>query len=175
LCRGRRFAALVLVVLGAAACSGSTTLESSKDASHESLDSEEQAMVLAVNDRRVANGVPVVTACSSLSASASHHSDDMRDHKYLSDVGKDGSTVRSRGCDAGYAPGCDQSAAMAELVSDGIAEPDGVVTQWLGDANTKAILLSPKLVIAGIGRAEGAAPPVWTLDLASADDASCKP
>lgn len=170
---GRRVGAVALMVLGTAACSGSTTLESSKDASHESLDSEEQAMLLAVNDRRVANGVPVVSACTSLNASASHHSDDMRDHKYLSDVAKDGSTVRTRACDAGYTPGCDQSAAMAELVSDGVAEPDGVVQQWLGDASTKTILLNPNLVVVGIGRAEGAAPPVWTLDMASAQDASC--
>jgi uncharacterized protein YkwD len=171
---GRLFAAAVSFATAAYGCSGSTTLESSKDPSHASLDAEEQALLAAINDRRVAKGVPVVTTCASLDASASLHSDDMRDHHYLSDVAKDGSTVRLRACESGYQGGCSEAAAMAELVSEGVSEPSGVVDQWTSDAKTSAILLNPSLVVVGIGRAEGAAPPVWTLDLGSVDEPSCQ-
>ena len=62
--------------------------------------------------------------------------------------------------------------AMAELVASGVWKAEGTLSQWKKQA-TSGILVDPTLVMVGIGRAQGGDAPIWTLDLASADDPSC--
>ncbi|MFO0758666.1 MAG: CAP domain-containing protein [Byssovorax sp.] len=154
------------------ACSGDTQTIAGK--SDPKLDDQEDALLLALNDLRKGAGIAdPVKVCASLDVSASAHSDDMRDESYLSDKGKDGSTPRSRSCAAGYKPGCGTSVAMAEVVAAGFSDGKSTLPQWTKDEGTKAILLNASLNVVGVGRALGGDQGVWTLDLASEDDASC--
>lgn len=138
------------------------------------LDAEESAMVQAVNDLRGMQGVPMLQDCAALNVSASKHSDDMRDQGYLDDQAPDGSTPRSRACEAGYQAACGDSAAMAELVASGIYEAEGSLAQWTKRADTTAILIDAGLAAIGVGRADGGESPVWTLDFGGAYEASCE-
>jgi uncharacterized protein YkwD len=139
------------------------------------LDAEESALISALNSFRAEAGIAApVLVCKSLNVSASAHADDMRDNAYLSDTGQDSSTPRSRGCAAGYKPACDTaSTGMAETVASGIVAGKETLPQWEKDDTTKSLLLNPALNVIGLGRAIQGDVPVWAMDLASKDDASC--
>jgi uncharacterized protein YkwD len=161
-------------VLSAAACSGSTEDGTPPGPSTANpLDAEESAMVQAVNDLRGDNGIQMLKDCATLNVSASKHSDDMRDQGYLDDVAPDGSTPRSRACEAGYQSACSDSSAMAELVASGIETAEGSLGQWTKDEKNRNLLIDPNLVALGVGRADGGESPYWTLDLGSAVEPSC--
>ena len=136
------------------------------------LDPVETTLVSELNGARAEVGAPPVTVCRSLNVSAAAHSDEMRDNRYLNDVGVDGSTPRDRACDAGYKPACD-NVFMAELVASGSADPVHTVGQWKGDAASSKALLDPGLRVAGVGVSYGEEEPVWTVDLGGDDDPSC--
>lgn len=139
------------------------------------LDPEESALIAALNKLRAGAGITApVQVCGSLNVSAAAHADDMRDNAYLDDTGQDGSTPRSRGCAAGYKPACDDtSTAMAEVVASGLVNGADTLPQWEKEEMTKSLLLNPSLSVIGIGRALQGDVPVWAMDLASKDDASC--
>jgi uncharacterized protein YkwD len=139
------------------------------------LDSEESALISALNKLRADAGIAApVLVCSSLNTSASAHADDMRDNAYLSDTGQDSSTPRTRGCAAGYKPACnDTSTAMAETVASGIVTGAETLPQWEKDDTTKSLLVNPALTVVGLGRSLQGDVPVWAMDMASKDDASC--
>ncbi len=139
------------------------------------LDAEESALISALNKLRADAGIAApVLVCASLNVSASAHADDMRDNVYLSDTGQDKSTPRTRGCAAGYKPACDDtSTAMAEVVASGIVTGAETLPQWEKDEMTKALLVNPTLSVVGLGRALQGDVPVWAMDLAAKDDASC--
>jgi uncharacterized protein YkwD len=139
------------------------------------LDAEESALIAGLNKLRADAGIATpVQVCVALNVSASAHADDMRDNAYLSDTGKDGSTPRSRGCAAGYKPACnDTSTPMAEVVASGLVNGSDTLPQWEKDDKTKTLLVNPALSVIGIGRALQGDVPVWAMDLASKDDASC--
>ena len=156
-------------------CSGTATLESSKDASEANpLDDNEKALLAAIVAYRGQHGAGPLTDCATLNVASSLHADDMRDHGYLSDIGKlDNSSVNSRACSAGYQAGCTTMYAMGELVSSGISDPDALIVQWSTDPKTLAILVDPHLLVIGVGQSFGAAPPVWSVDLGGAMESSC--
>ena len=163
------------IVLAVTACSGSVTLVSSKSKSQANpLDETEVALRDALNAYRTSQGAAPLTECASLNVASSAHADDMRDHAYLSDVGLDQSTVRTRDCEAGYLGGCGTSIAVAELVSSGIDDPAGLVAQWTGSPATKEIVLSKAMKVMGVAHAFGAFPPVWSADFGGEDEASCQ-
>ncbi len=139
------------------------------------LDPEESALIAALNKLRAGAGITApVQVCGSLNVSAAAHADDMRDNAYLDDTGQDGSTPRSRGCAAGYKPACDDtSTAMAEVVASGLVNGADTLPQWEKEEMTKSLLLNPSLSVIGIGRALQGDVPVWAMDLASKNDASC--
>jgi uncharacterized protein YkwD len=139
------------------------------------LDAEESALIAGLNKLRADAGVTTpLVVCKSLNVSTSTHADDMRDNAYLSDTGQDGSTPRTRGCAAGYMPSCNNnSVAMAETVASGIVTGAETLPQWEKDDTTKKLLLNPGLTVVGIGRALQGDVPVWAMDLAGKDDASC--
>ena len=139
------------------------------------LDAEESALISGLNKLRADAGIAApVLVCKSLNVSASAHADDMRDNGYLSDTGQDSSTPRTRGCAAGYKPACDTaSTGMAETVASGIVTGPETLPQWEKDDKTRSLLLNPALNVVGIGRSLQGDVPVWAMDLASKDDASC--
>jgi uncharacterized protein YkwD len=140
------------------------------------LDSEEGTLIYDLNQHRTKAGVGPVKVCASLNVAASAHADDMRDQAYLSDTGKDGSTARARACSGGYQAACDSTTvAVAELVASGLEEGHKTLPLWVADAETQAILVTASLTVAGVGRSLGGDVPVWSLDLAGADEASCGP
>lgn len=162
-----------VVALAAVGCGGTEVEPGVSQANP--LDSEEDALIYELNRFREDNGISgAVVVCKSLNVSASKHSDDMRDNDYLSDEGLDGSTSRSRACDAGYQTACSDTSAMAELVASGLATGKETFNQWATEESTKGLLTNGALIAAGVGRSLGLEDSVvWTLDLASGDDASC--
>jgi uncharacterized protein YkwD len=136
------------------------------------LDEVETTLVSELNGARAEAGAPALTVCRSLNVSAAAHSDDMRNQGYLADEAPDGSTPRSRACEAGYKPACD-NAFMAELVASGSADPVHTVDQWQGDAESNKALLEPGLMVVGVGVSYGEEEPVWTVDLGGSTDPSC--
>jgi uncharacterized protein YkwD len=159
-------AAWVLLVT---ACGGNVEIDTEYGTSRENpLDPEEKALFEALLRRRAAAGLGALGECPTLNSSASRHADDMRNQRYLSETGKDGSSVRQRSCEAGYAPGCVETNTMGEVVSSGLVDPAKVDEQWANDATTSAIVMNPVFTVVGIGRSEGAVPAVWAVDLGSA-------
>jgi uncharacterized protein YkwD len=165
--------AVFVALLPCAGCSGNTTATDGPSQANP-LDTEESAVITALNMVRVQAGAPTVTACTSLNVSASAHSDDMRDNEYLSDTppSNPASTVRTRGCAAGYAPACTGTIPMAELVAEGFGTGGETVMQWQMDSTANPILVEMSFHVAGIGRAQGADNEWWALDLASDMDAA---
>lgn len=154
-------------------CSGETQFTPGKSDANP-LDNEENALLLALNELRKGAGISApVTVCAALNVAASAHSDDMRDNSYLSDKAQDGSTPRERSCAAGYKPGCGTTVGMAEVVASGFADGKSTLPQWTKEDGTKAILVNASLNVVGVGRSTGGEAVVWTLDLASEQDASC--
>ncbi len=139
------------------------------------LDAEESALIAALNKLRADAGIATpMLVCTSLNVSASAHADDMRDKGYLSDTGQDMSTPRTRGCAAGYKPACnDASTPMAETVASGVGTGPETLPQWEKDDKTKTLLVNAALGVVGIGRSLQGDVPVWAMDLAAKDDASC--
>lgn len=165
--------ALLVVSLAAliAGCTGKTDVPGPSPANP--LDQQEIDVFGQINALRASSGLVAFTQCKMLNITASAHSDDMRALDYLSDTAPDGSTPRQRACKAGYLAACQQTTSMAELVASGNAAGTDVFTQWTGDPKTMQILVDPTLIVAGIGRAIGGMAPVWTLDMASVNEASC--
>lgn len=137
------------------------------------LDAVENDLVGRLNELRSNAGAAVLKVCASLNASASAHSDDMRDNGYLKDVGPDGSTAVTRACKAGFSVACDGGVGMAELLAKGYASAAQTVDQWAADPGTQPVLVNPDFVTVGVGRSMGGESAIWTLDLAAAEDPSC--
>jgi uncharacterized protein YkwD len=156
-------------------CSGSTTPPPPEESEANPLDSEEGTLLYELNEYRQSKGVAAAAGCVSLNVASSKHSDDMRDNDYLSDKGEDGSTGRSRACEAGYQPACD-GVSMAELVGSGLEGGEATLGQWTADASTEAIILNAGLTVVGIGRSLWGTeqPAVWTVDLGASSHISCQ-
>lgn len=161
-------------LLALSACSNSTA--GTDNVSGVGVDAVESDAVYEINRAREEAGIAAtLVGCASLNASASAHSDDMRNKGYLKEEAPDGSTVRTRSCAAGYQPGCVESTSMGELVASGIDEGKDVVARWLTSIDAKAVLVSPGLLAVGVGRSlsdDGTM--FWTVDLGGSDDPSCQ-
>jgi uncharacterized protein YkwD len=169
----RALAALALawlIGLGSLGCGSAEPLGKSEA---NPLDGEESNLLAELNQTRKEAGIPSVTVCNVLNESTSAHSDDMRDTGYLKDTAPDGAAPRARACAAGYMAACDSNLAMAEAVASGSPLGEATFSQWMTDESTKALLLDPALLVAGVGRSLGGKAPLWTLDLAAVDEPSC--
>jgi uncharacterized protein YkwD len=161
--------------LALAACNGGTTVPNGPtQANPITVDPERVSAIQQLNTIRAMAGVSQVAVCSSLNVSASAHSDDMRDNGYLAEISPiTGTNVSSRACAAAYAPACGSPPPMGELVAEGYFSGIETVTQWQMDPTSQPILVKPGMVVAGVGRSQGAQNVYWTLDLSSAMDPSC--
>jgi uncharacterized protein YkwD len=172
-----RAAAVLALSFGLAAC-GSSVAAADGPSQANPLDSEESALIVALNALRASQSPPAppVAVCFSLDVSAAAHSDDMRDNDYLaaSPPGDPQSTVRTRACSAGYTPACSSDLAMAELVASGYGTGDDTLSGWESNATSDPLLLDPVFIVGGVGRSIGAATETWTLDLAAKADPSCQ-
>ncbi|HRI69767.1 MAG TPA: CAP domain-containing protein, partial [Polyangium sp.] len=130
-------------------------------------------VMTGLNDLRKCAGAPAVTVCASLHVATSAHGDDMRDKNYLSDVAPGKSTTPMRACGAGYMPGCTAAAELVEFIAKGHGEGTVTLDQWKMDPESSVMLTKPEFVVVGIGRSLGADQPIWTMDIADKNDASC--
>ena len=120
-----------------------------------SLDDQEQAFLVIINDYRVQNGLSTLTDCRSLNRAAQGHSEDMRDQNYFSHNGLNGSSPWDRACEACYELGCGPKTAMSENIAAGNADAQKTFTQWKNSPGHNKNMLSPSVSYIGIGRATG--------------------
>ncbi len=139
------------------------------------LDAEEQAFLVLINNYHASNGLGALTACTSLSRAAQGHSEDMRDNNYFSHTGLNGSTPWDRACDACYDLGCGPQTAMAENIAAGNSGAQGTFTQWQNSPGHNANMLGGSFTQIGIGRATGGGQygSYWTNVFGGASEPSC--
>lgn len=148
------------------ACSGASDATTT-------LDAEEEAFLVLINDYRAENGLGPLTACTSLNRAAQGHSEDMRDQDYFSHTGLDGSSPWERACDACYEQGCG-GGGMAENIAAGNSGAAGTFEQWRTSPGHDANMLGGFSQI-GIGRASGGGTygTYWTNVFGSSAEPSC--
>ena len=139
------------------------------------LDSEEQQMLVLVNNHRANNSLGPLTACTSLNRTAQGHSEDMRDQDYFSHTGLNNSSPWDRACDACYALGCGPMTAMAENIAAGNSGAAGTFNQWLNSPGHNANMLGSNFTQLGIGRATGGGTygSYWTQVFGGQTEPSC--
>jgi uncharacterized protein YkwD len=139
------------------------------------LDAEEQAFLVLINDYRAMNGLGTLSACTSLNRAAQGHSEDMRDQNYFDHTGLDGSSPWDRACDACYELGCGPQTAMAENIAAGNSGAQGTFTQWQNSPGHNANMLGVNFTQIGIGRATGGGQygSYWTNVFGGATEPSC--
>ena len=98
---------------------------------------EEQAMLDAINQVRVAAGMPVLNLDMRLAAAAQAHSQDMAVHNSLSHTGSDGSALQSRIVNAGY-----PLASASELVAGAEPSARNLVALWMDRPDYRNIVLN---------------------------------
>lgn len=137
------------------------------------LDAEEQRFLQLLNQHRADNGLPAVSACTSLNRAAQRHSEDMRDQNYFDHSGLDGSNPSSRACDACF-EGC-QSNGFGENIAAGNSDAEATFDQWRNSSGHNANMLGDRYLVVGLGRATGggAYGTYWTNVFATGTDPSC--
>jgi uncharacterized protein YkwD len=140
------------------------------------LDAEEQAFLVIINDYRKQNGLGPLTACRSLNRAAQGHSEDMRDKNYFSHTGLNGSSPFQRSCQACFKLGCGPATAMAENIAAGNAGAQATFTQWKNSPGHNTNMLGKSYTMIGIGRATGGGKygVYWTNVFAGKSEASCQ-
>ncbi len=155
-------------------CGACPTCGGASDATT-TLDAEEQAFLVLINNYRAANGLGALTACTSLNRAAQGHSEDMRDNDYFSHTGLNGSSPWDRACDACYELGCGPQTAMAENIAAGNSGAQGTFDQWQNSPGHNANMLGASFTQLGIGRATGGGTygTYWTNVFGGATEPSC--
>ncbi|HXC53434.1 MAG TPA: CAP domain-containing protein [Candidatus Limnocylindrales bacterium] len=138
------------------------------------LDSEEQAFLSLVNAYRADHGRGAVQNCRSMSRSTQGHAEDMRDQNYFSTVGKDGSSLFDRLCDACFARACNLF-DQAEAIGAGFSTAAAMLDSFKDSPSIAALLLDNDADSIGIGRATGGGTygTYWVVDLSPGTEASC--
>jgi uncharacterized protein YkwD len=159
------YAAAIIVMLVAAlanarpvAAAGDCTV-SATDAA---IDSDEQAMLTAINTYRQQNGLGALASSSTLNRSAAWLSNDMAAKRALNQTDSLGRDQRTRMKDCGATfTSADEAVAIG-------ADVAAALQMWKASAPQNALLLAPGFKAAGIARAVSTATPTqtyWTLDL----------
>jgi len=104
------------------------------------------------NALRIQNGLLPFRFSSLLAAAAERHSQDMAETGIVNHTGSDGSTARRRIADTGYGDW-----PTDEVIFGGVATVDDVWQFWTTDPNHRPVLLSPKLLEAGVSVDRGSA------------------
>lgn len=106
----------------------------------------EQQLIDAINDRRVAQGLPPLHRDERLMQAARRHSLDMADNELCSHTGSDGSNPFDRIRDSGY-----PMASGSEVIACGYQTADDVVQGWWNSPPHRTILTSESYVDIGCG------------------------
>lgn len=139
------------------ACSVSST--------DQAVDSEEQQLLVLINQHRAQNGLPSLALNTAVTKAAAWFSRDMTTKNYFSanHVDSNGRTVAQRltWCGVSYSN-------YAENIYAGRADAQNTFTAWRNSSGHNANMLRTGVTAAGIGRAYNAASTYdwyWTLDL----------
>ena len=137
------------------------------------LDSEEQALLIAINSFRAQNGLPALRISIALQRTAASKVADMAAHHlYAHDDGFP--DQHTRFIDCGYPAG---ARTIGENLNGGHANADAVLVDWLNDQSHRDNLLSTDFQYIGIKRAKLPDPAdplgwVWAADFGSDPDSS---
>lgn len=145
------------------------------DADTTTLDAEEQAFLVLINQYRMQSSLGALEGCVSLHRTAQGHSEDMRDNNYFSHDGLDGSQPWDRACGACFMKGCGPMTAMAENIAAGNPDAQATFDQWRNSPPHDANMRNPTFNFIGIGRATGGGEfgVYWTNVFAEEDEPSC--
>ena len=157
---GRRMVALVAVagVLGIAAAPAQAATPKWVD------------LFRAINSVRAAHGLRPVAPSQRLRIAALRHSHDMLWRHYFAHTSPTGSTLMYRVITSGFVTYGQWWAGETLAWGTGTyGTPDGVVKAWMHSPEHRAILLSPRYHLVGIGRSYGTflgnpGASVWTVD-----------
>jgi uncharacterized protein YkwD len=141
-------------------------------ASDVAIDADEQALLNGINAYRAQNGAGPLAFSPTLNKAAAWMSRDMATHDYFSHFDRSGRSPGTRMTDCGYT---NIYTWRGENLAAGQWTPDAALAAWKGSAGHNALMLDPKYVAVGIGKAYDATSPYktyWTLDAASWLDAS---
>jgi uncharacterized protein YkwD len=124
----------------------------------------------AINAVRVNHGLTPMAPSSGLHRAALRHSQDMLWREYFAHTSPMGSTIGYRIQTSGFVTyGAWWAGETLAWGSGSTGSPQSVVKMWLMSPEHRAILLSPRYHLVGIGRAQGAflghpGATVWTVD-----------
>lgn len=124
----------------------------------------------AINATRAAHGLGPMAPSSGLHRAALRHSQDMLWREYFAHTSPTGSTIGYRIQHSGFVTyGAWWAGETLAWGSGGMGTPAEVVKMWLLSPEHRAILLSPRYHLVGIGRAQGLflghpGATVWTVD-----------
>jgi uncharacterized protein YkwD len=147
------------------------------DTAHEAraaLDTEEQALLILINDYRVANGRDTLSLNTELTNAAEWMSNDMAANDYLSHTDSLGRDPFERMADFGY----DYSTSKGETLAAGMETAQTAFDLWKNSPVHNAIMLDASYRVIGIGRAYGADSIYgwyWTADFGGLDPVTPTP
>ena len=124
----------------------------------------------AINDVRRAHGLRPIATSKGLRAAARHHSHDMMARGYFAHTSPTGSTLTQRVMGAGFITyGQWWAGETLAWGSGSYGTPTAVVKAWMRSPEHRAILLSARYHLVGIGRVYGTflghtGASVWTVD-----------
>jgi uncharacterized protein YkwD len=119
------------------------------------------AMLVAINEIRVAAGLSTYEWNDLMTVAAQQHSDDMAANRTMSHTGSDGSNVGDRLERVGFA-----ASAWAENVAAGFVDPVAVVRAWMTSSGHRRHLLGDfRFVGVGVATSDDDIQ-YWTLDFA---------
>lgn len=114
-------------------------------------DSSIDALIGAINNARVARGLPALRPNTYLMRAAQVHSDDLANNDLWSHTGSDGSTPQERMGRAGYPLG-----EGDEVLAANSDNTDAIVSAWLRNPRHEATLVNPAYIDVGAGYAYNA-------------------
>lgn len=114
---------------------------------------DEEAVLVLVNNSRVALGLNPLTLNDALNDAAYDHSADMLENDYFDHTGLDGSRFWDRTEAAGY-----QGQPRGENIAIGQRTPEAVHNGWMNSDGHRANILTEDITEMGLGRAGN----VWT-------------
>ena len=140
-----------------------------------SIDSEEQAFLVLINEHRAANGVPPLVLSNTLNAAAAWKSQHMADEDYFAhDDVPIGRTWVQRIRDCGYS----YNTFLGENIAAGNSTAAATFEQWRNSPGHNANMLGSNYVAIGIGRAYNAGSTFrwyWTTDFGGFPDGPTSP
>lgn len=152
-------AALVIALFVAFA----TTDSSAPTDASVTLDPEEEAFMILINDYRQQNGLQPLSINAELQAAAEWMSADMGENAYFSHTDSLGRTPWERMADFGY----DYSTWKGENIAAGFTTAESVFTAWKNSDGHNANMLNANFKVMGIARVYTAGSPYgyyWTND-----------